>query len=295
MSAKEVLKQKFFNRKNIQHLFYEIGTLLAGSALYASSLTVFLLPSHTVMGGIAGIATTLNILYGTDVGMVILALNVPLVLCALKMFGFRFLSKTIITIIISSAATDLLTFLPVTLNDPLLCALMGGAVMGVGTGVMMTRGYNTGGSDLAGVMLSHKYKRFSTGRMILIIDFFIIVGSAIALHNYTAILYSLIAASSYSFALDLVLDGSRTAKLTLIISDKYDVISDAIFRELDRGVTILNGIGWYSRMNKNVIMCVIKRQELYILKNIVKKADPSAFMILSDAREVMGYGFSELS
>ena len=144
-------------------------------------------------------------------------------------------------------------------------------------------------------MLSHKYKRFSTGRMILIIDFFIIVGSAIALHNYTAILYSLIAASSYSFALDLVLDGSRTAKLTLIISDKYDVISDAIFRELDRGVTILNGIGWYSRMNKNVIMCVVKRQELYILKNIVKKADPSAFMILSDAREVMGYGFSELS
>jgi uncharacterized membrane-anchored protein YitT (DUF2179 family) len=295
MSAKENYKRRFFNKKNIQNLFYEIGTLLAGSALYASSLTVFLLPSQTVMGGIAGIATTLNILYDTNVGLVIIVLNIPLVLFALKTFGFRFLSKTIATIVISSAATDLLTFLPVTLNDPLLCALMGGAVMGIGTGVMMTRGYNTGGSDLAGIMLSHKIKRLSTGRTILIIDFCIIVGSAIATSNYTGILYSLIAAASYSFAVDLVLDGSRTAKLTLIISDKYDIISDAIFRELDRGVTILNGFGWYSHMDKNVIMCVVKRQELYILKNVVKQADSSAFMILSDAKEVMGYGFSELS
>ena len=206
MSSKKILKQKLDNKNN-QNLFLEIGTLLAGSALYALSLTVFLLPSRTVMGGAAGIATTLNILYGADVGMIIIALNIPLVLIALKKFGFRFLSKTIITIVISSVATDLLTFLPVALDDPLLCAFMGGAMMGVGTGVMMTRGYNTGGSDLAGLMLSQKIKRFSTGRMILTIDFFVIVGSAIALNNYTAILYSLIAATSHSFAVDFVLDG----------------------------------------------------------------------------------------
>ena len=259
MSSKKILKQKLDNKNN-QNLFLEIGTLLAGSALYALSLTVFLLPSRTVMGGAAGIATTLNILYGADVGMIIIALNIPLVLIALKKFGFRFLSKTIITIVISSVATELLTFLPVALDDPLLCAFMGGAMMGVGTGVMMTRGYNTGGSGLAGLMLSQKIKRFSTGRMILTIDFFVIVGSAIALNIYTAILYSLIAATSHSFAVDFVLDGSRAAKLTLVISDKYNIISDAIFRELNRGVTILNGVGWYTRINKKVIMCVVKRQ-----------------------------------
>ena len=283
-----------FKSHDIKEILYQAGSLVLGSLLFGAAITMFLSPSGTILGGATGVATTLNILYGVPVGIVMLIVNIPLLLIGLRVYGVKFLSKTIITVFATSLTTDLLTFLPVTLTDPLLCSIMGSLLLGAGSGIMLARGFNTGGSDLAAVMLKKKIKRMSTGSIIFLIDMFVIGGSAVATGNYAGILYSLIATYAYSFALDYVLDGNKTAKMTLIISEHYDEISNAIFAELDRGVTILHGQGWYSHNEKNVILCVVKRGEFYTFKMLVKRIDPDAFMIQTDAREVLGHGFNSI-
>ena len=161
--------------------------------------------------------------------------------------------------------------------------------------MLLARGYNTGGSDLAAVMVKQKLLHgFTTGRIIFALDIFVIVGSALLTKNYNGIFYSIVSSFSYSIALDYIIDGNKSAKMTFIISDKYSEIADSIFAELNRGVTILHGLGWYSGTDKQVVLCVFKPHELFHAKTLVKRIDPHAFMILTDAKEVMGEGFVAL-
>lgn len=280
--------------KNHKSLFSEIISVIFGSAIFGGGIAMFLTPGDIVLGGATGLATTIHILTDLPVGTMMFCINVPLILIGLKVFGFKFLYKTIICSATTSLFADLLVFLPVTIVDPLLCSLIGSATLGAGAGILLSRGYNTGGSDLAAIMLKTKYKRLSTGRLIFIIDIFIILGSAIITKNYAGVLYSVIGTLAYSFALDHIIDGTKTAKMVLVISDKYEEISNAIFEEINRGVTILHGLGWYSHKDKHVILCVVKRDQIFAAKTVVNRVDPNAFMILTDAREVLGSGFAAI-
>lgn len=280
--------------KKHRDIVYEIFYVLLGSALFGGAVAMFITPGEVILGGATGIATTLHILWDLPSGVMMFCINTPLVLLGLKIFGFKFLWKTIIAVITTSFFTDFLVILPVTIEDPLLCAILGTAMLGAGAGILLARGYNTGGSDLAALMLKRKFKHLSTGNLIFAIDIFIIAGSALVTRNYGGIFYSILATYIYSFTLDHIIDGNKTAKMILIVSDKYDEISNAIFDELQRGVTILNGRGWYSKDDKNVVLCVIKRDQLYATKVLVNRVDPQAFMILTDAKEVMGKGFNAL-
>ncbi|NLK40047.1 MAG: YitT family protein [Clostridiales bacterium] len=275
----------------LRSILYEIGIIIAGSFLFAMSLNMFLRPGNIILGGATGVSTTLNILFNSPIGVVIILINIPLIIANTWVYGIRFLGKTIVGIVTTSVAIDIITFFPITITDPLLCGIFGGVTMGAGTGLLFTRGYTTGGSDLLAWLLRKKYKSLSTGRLMLIIDFIIIFGSALALKNYETIIYSIISIYAFSFVLDLVLSGTDRAKLALIISSQYTEIADAIQRELERGVTVLFGKGWYTRDNKDVLMCVVKKEELYDLKRLVHGYDSNAFIILSNASEVLGYGF----
>ncbi len=280
--------------KKHKDVFSEIIYLIVGSAIFGGGIAMFLTPGNIVLGGATGLATTIYILTDLPVGTMMFCINVPLILIGLKIFGFKFLYKTILCSATTSIFADLLVFLPVTIVDPLLCSLIGSATLGAGAGILLSRGYNTGGSDLAAIMLKTKFKKLSTGRLILIIDIFIILGSAIVTKNYAGILYSVIGTLAYTFALDYIIDGTKTAKMVLVISDKYEEISNAIFEDVNRGVTILHGLGWYSQNDKNVILCVVKRDQIYATKMVVTRIDPNAFMILTDAREVLGSGFAAI-
>lgn len=272
--------------------FYEFGTLILGSVLFGAAMNMFLTPGKIVLGGITGIATTINYFFASaPIGLMIIIFNIPLVLLNMRVYGWRAMIKTVIGIVMSSVAVDTLVFLPVTIEDPLLCAIFGGACMGAGAGILFTQGYTTGGSDLASYMLKRRFKRFSTGRMILMLDLFVITGSAVLTGRYAGILYSLIASYTYSHAVDYVLGGADKAKLALIVSPKFDVIADAVFNELGRGVTVLYGCGWYTKEEKDVLMCVVKKDELYKIKLVIHNVDPEAFIILADASEVVGMGF----
>ena len=209
----------------------------------------------------------------------------------IKVSGFRSMLKTVLGIIATSVAIDLMTFLPYTLEDPLLCAVLGGVTMGTGAGLMLTRGFTTGGSDLAAVLLKRKFKRLSTGRLILIIDVLVVIGSAIVMRRFENVIYSAVSIFAYSASIDAVLGGSEKAKMALIISSKHSDIATEVSDKLERGITYLHGGGWYTKESKEVLMCVVKRNEEYKLKQLVESIDRDAFMILTDATEVLGMGF----
>ena len=279
-------------RANTKDIYSEIFTVILGSILYGVAVAFFLGPSGTVMGGATGIATTINhFVPQIPIGTFIFIINVPIVLVGLKIYGFKMLWRVVVAVISTALATNgfelLVRVVDISVtHEPLLCAIMGGAVLGAGGGLMLSRGYNTGGSDLI--------KSISTGRLIFSLDIVVVVGSALLTKNYAGIIYSIISIYAYSLAVDYIIDGNKTAKMTFIISDKYDDISHAIFTELERGVTILDGQGGYSGADKHVILCVVKPHELFIVKALVKRVDPKAFMILTDAKEVMGLGFEAI-
>ncbi len=279
-------------RKNA--LFSDIVTVLIGSVLFALSLAFFFTPTGIVMGGASGISIVVHELWGFPVGLCILIINAPLVLLNIKINGLRGMSRTIIGIVSTSLMTDILAFIPAATEEPLLSAICGGALMGAGAGIMLLRGYTTGGSDLAAYLIHRRIRRFPVGTIILTIDVIIIVGSALLLWDFSGIIYSAAAAIAYSVAIDAVMNGMHRAKLSLIISDKYTEIGDAITQKISRGATVLKGIGWYTGADRNVVMCVMKRSEMFTLQKLVKEIDADAFMIITDAAEVLGSGFHNM-
>ena len=283
------------NKKKITNGISEFVSFVGGAALFGVSMNMFLSPGKVVMGGITGIATVINFLNDKfPIGVLIIVLNIPLLLMNIKVNGLRSMIKTVLGIIASSVAIDVMTFLPATLDNPLLCAILGGVTMGTGAGLLLARGFTTGGSDLAAVLLKRKFKRLSTGRLILIIDVFVVVGAAIVTKSFETVIYSSVAIFAYSASIDAVMGGSEKAKMAILVSSKHVEIAEAVSERLERGVTLLHGGGWYTKENKEVLMCVVKRNEEYKLKQLVEGIDRDAFMILTDATEVLGMGFKEI-
>ena len=273
-------------------LLWEIGTVLSGSVLFALSLAFFFTPAGIVTGGATGISVTAHELIDLPVGLGILLVNTPLVLLHIRQSGLSGMSRTLIGILATSVMTDLLAFFPAASAEPLLSAICGGAMMGAGAGIMLMRGYTTGGSDLAAYLIHRRVRRIPVGTMILLIDAMIVIGSALIRRQYDGILYSVAATVTYSFSLDAVMNGLGRAKLAFIISDRFAQIGDLITRRISRGATVLRGVGWYTGADRNIILCAVKRAELFTLEKLVKEADPNAFMIVTDAAEVLGSGFS---
>jgi len=274
-----------------KELLMDAGVLLLGSFLFAVAVNLFILPGRVVVGGLTGISTVVHMLFHTPVGVVIMALNVPLMLIYGYNYGFRRLAKTVLSVIFTSVATDVITFLPITNEDPLFCSILGGACMGLACGILFTRGFTSGGTDLVAYVLKKRFKNISTGRFILIIDVMIIVGATLFTKNYIGVFYSLITTFVWTKVIDFVLDSTGKAKLVFVMSEKYKEISDQVTGELTRGVTVLDGKGWYTKQERPVLMCAVKRTEVFRLKQIIQSADPHAFVICSEANEVLGQGF----
>lgn len=277
--------------EKIKSVLYETGIVILGSVLFSLALNMFILPANIVLGGMTGIATVINMFFGAPVGVMIILLNVPLIIANTYFFGTGFLRRTVIGVAATSVATDILVFFPTTTTDPLICAILGGAVMGAGVGFMMTRGYTTGGTDLVACLVKLKLKRASMGNIIIIADIAIILGASLFTRDLSGIFYSLICTWSAGKALDFVISGSRRAGQAFIITDKPDGIVKLIFERLDRGATVLEATGAYTGEPKKVVMCVVPKKELFFLKQIIGECDPQAFVIIADAAEVSGEGF----
>ncbi|MGM9653692.1 MAG: YitT family protein [Eubacteriales bacterium] len=276
-----------------KNIVSDAAAVLCGSVLFGLSLALFLTPCGVVMGGATGAATTLHVLTRIPVGVGILLFNLPLLILNIRIGSLRGMARTIAGVAATSLFSDLLAGLPAATADPLLGAVFGGALMGAGAGIMLLRGYTTGGSDLAAYLIHRRARRLPIGTLIMLIDAVIVLGSAVLLRNYSGIIWSAAAVIAYSMALDGVMYGLGRAKLSLIVSERYAEIGDAITQNINRGATMLRGTGWYTGNERNVVMCVLKRTELFTLEKLVKEIDPKAFMIVTDAAEVLGSGFED--
>ena len=223
--------------------------------------------------------------------MAIIVLNLPLFLLSWTKVGRHWLYATLYATLVSSGMIDLLagvyTFRPM---EPMLAAVYGGVIVGLGCGLMLRYSATTGGTELAARLLKLKLPGLSIGTLCLAIDTIVVVSYAAVFRDLTQALYAMVALFIISKVMDRVVYGGNGAKMAYIISERYEEITAKLL-ELDRGVTLLEGRGGYSGKAKNVILCAFSRAQIVAIKSIVKQADPDAFIIVCDAYEILGEGF----
>lgn len=271
---------------------YVVITLAA--VVYAAGISLFLDPNNLAPGGVTGIAILLNRLCGVNTGTLIMVLNVPIILLGMWKFGWKFIVSTFYAIFAVSAATDILAPIGALTKEPMLAAIAGGALSAAALGVIFRAGATTGGTDIIIKVLRLKYPHMKTGFLFLMSDVLIAGSSLFVFGDVDVVLYALIAVFVMSFVMDVVLYGTDEAKLIYIISDRPKEIADRILEEIEIGVTYLEGKGGYSSRNKEVIMCVTRKQQAPKVEEIVKEEDPRAFMIVTSASEIYGEGYKNI-
>ncbi|MGR6760581.1 YitT family protein [Paenibacillus sp. T2-29] len=273
--------------------------IVFGTAIYAFGLLYFIIPSKLMEGGITGITLLLNYAFSISPSLSTLFLNIPLFLIGWKMLGGK-------QIIYTGVGIGSLTFFLwlfekmihfgwmgtfQTEHDFILSSLYAGVTLGAGLGIVFRFGGTTGGSDIIARILNRKFG-WSMGRIMLVIDIVIISASLLYIPK-EKILYTLVAVFIASKIIDFIQEGAYSARAFMIISDHTMDIADIITRDMDRGVTIIPAVGAFSKQAKHVAYCVVSRQEIRRLHQIVKAVDPRAFIIIQDVHDVHGEGFKE--
>lgn len=266
------------------------STIAIGTFLMALGTRIIYEPLSMVTGGFSGVGIILHSLFGIPVWVTTFLLNVPLFVLARKNHGKEFLVKSLYAMLTFSAALALIPVIAVTEQDFLMAALLGGALHGIGLGLVFSAGSSTGGTDLLSALLHPLFPVMRLPNILGIIDGLIVVAGMLIFGIRTA-LYSIVAVFVTSKIMDGVTAGMRYAKVMYIISDESQQIAGIIMDQFKRGVTALRGSGMYSGQEKQILMCVVSRREAVSMVKYVREADEGAFVIVADAREVLGEGF----
>jgi uncharacterized membrane-anchored protein YitT (DUF2179 family) len=280
------IKQTIFNH------FKEYTIITIGLLAMAFGWTAFLIPNDLLGGGVSGIATLIFWSTGLSTGITIFAVNVVLVLISLRILGFGFGVKTIYSIVVLSVAFSVLQmyFTEPLVDDKFLSAIVGAILGGASIGIIFTQGGSTGGTDII-AMLVNKYRNISPGKIILIIDVFIISSSYIILQSIETLVYGFVVMGVASYTIDLVLTGNKQSVQLFVFSAKAQEIADRIGNETGRGVTFIKGKGWYTKTENDIIMVIVRRMESQQIFRIVRDEDPDAFVSLNTVMGVYGKGF----
>ncbi|VBB05494.1 uncharacterised membrane protein yitt [Lucifera butyrica] len=264
-----------------------------GAVITAVSLNMFLIPNKVAAGGVSGLATVLHYLLNLPVGMTMLALNIPLFFLSVRVLGTRFGVNTLFGAAILSVAIDFTApFTPVLTRDLLLSSLYGGVLSGIGMGLVFRFKGTTAGTDLAAAIMN-KLFGVSVGQALLAVDFFVITFAGIAFKSAELSLYALISLFVTTQIIDLVQEGPSSAKAFFIMTCRPQQVAEAVIEQMGRGVTFLHGRGAYTDEERDVVFCVVNTSEVTRLKELVYKIDTRAFVILTDAHEVLGEGFTQ--
>ncbi|NOU98162.1 DUF2179 domain-containing protein [Paenibacillus sp. LMG 31456] len=265
--------------------------MIIGSALFSVGLEIFLVPNNIIDGGIVGISIIISHLTNIPLGVFLVILNLPFLMIGYKQIGKTFAFSTLFSVIIMSIGTTLLhPVKPITI-DPLLAAVFGGIILGIGVGLVIRSGGSLDGTEIVAILVSKK-SAFSVGEIVMFFNFFIL-GSAGFVFGWDHAMYSLIAYYIAFKLIDITIEGLDQSKSVWLISDEYEKIGDAITYRLGRGVTYLNGSGAYTGDDKKVIFSVITRLEEAKLKSIVDELDPKAFLAIGNIHDVKGGRFKK--
>ena len=273
------------------------AVMTGGAALYAVSMVMFLIPSKVPVGGVSGIAMVLNHLFSLPIGVMTIVINLPLFLVSWKALGRRFVLRSAYCMLLSSVFTDVFAlFVPAYEGDKLLSAMFGGAVIGIAMGLIFSRGGTTGGTDIISKMINVRTGR-SIGGVQLACNAVVIVAASYFYSNGTAtdvievVLYSVVRQAIASYALDAILGGMDSSSAAFIVTNRPEAVAEAIFDGLGRGVTAMDSEGMFSGQERTTLLCAVRSHETLALKRVVAAADPNSFMILTNAREIVGRGF----
>ena len=300
------MKQTTLNPK-IKEILTDIVYLCISGLLFAIAYNMFFVPGAIFIGGAGGIATALNILFHIPTGTMLILINVPLVVLFMIFYGAKSAVKGIIGILVSSLFVDGTAILdekfgifsgafPNGAENRLLCAILGGLVLGAAVAFMFARGYSTGGSDLIAFLVKIFLPNASTPNVIFGVEACVVLVASLITNDtistiVMSIFFSIICTFMQTNALSTINGGFDKTRVAYIFSDKYEELADAMMKDLKRGVTIIDGQGWYTKEDKKIIFCVVKKNEIFPLKTLVRHMDENAFMILSEATETIGRGF----
>lgn len=294
-------------KKVVLKIFKDYALITLGCIIYSFGIAMFLDVNKIAPGGISGIATVINgVLNGAAgeelnigmniTGILIIVINIPLLICGAVIFGKKFTVSTIYATVVSSLLIELWNFaFDGYTEDLFLSALAGGALMGIGLGLIFRMNGSTAGTDIIIKLLRRKFRYIKTGVISLMIDFVIMAIAFAVFQNFKLACYTLIAIVVFTVLFDLVLYGGNSAKFSYIITteERSAVICDRILKELDISATCVDGKGAYTGNDRRIIMCAAKNYLYPRLRDIVKEVDPGAFMIVSSAKEIYGEGYKD--
>jgi uncharacterized membrane-anchored protein YitT (DUF2179 family) len=270
-------------------MIMEYINVLVGSAIVALAFNLFLLPNRIASGGVSGISTITDAVFGWEPAFVQLSLNVPLFIAGIVFLGRSFGLKSLVGTMFLPLVVYLSRDIEAATMDPLLGALFGGIGVGLGLGIVFRGKASTGGVDLAAQIIN-KYTGLSLGTCVAIIDGMVVVTAGIVFDLERG-LYALIALFVTSKTIDFVQVGLGYSKTAIIITNKENEVRQGILTKIDRGVTRLSAFGGYTDSERPILMCVVNQTEFTKLKQLVKSLDPAAFVVVMNASEVLGEGF----
>lgn len=264
--------------------------LVVGTFFMAMGVRFIYEPMSMVTGGFSGVGIIIGKFLPVPLGMITFVLNLPLFLLAKKEFGSAFLGKTLFATVSFSVFLEMLPVLQAGGEDYLMAALVGGTLIGAGHGIVLSQRASTGGSDLLSSLIHYWFPNVKASTALALVDG-AIVGVGMLVFGAFVGMYSIVAVFVTSKVIDRMIEGLSFAKMLYIISGKAEEIAERIMRKMDRGVTSLQGRGMYSGADRQVLLCAVSRKELVPILQLVRDMDERAFVIISDAREVMGEGF----
>ncbi len=283
--------------KKLRNFLLDALFMTLGAMAYAVCVNAFTAPNNIAAGGVTGVATMLQYVFGTPIGLMVLLINVPIVIWGMVEIGYKLVVKTLAAVVLSSVMIDLFAhFIPAYRGDPILVAIFAGVCEGLGLSLTFIRGATTGGTDMVARLLGRKIPFLSMGKLMLAIDGVIVATSAFVYGSIENAMYACIVIFVSTSLIDSILYGTDagTGKLFFVMSPKVKEMGERVMAEVERGVTYLDSQGGYSKEPGQTLLCVVRRFEVFQVQAIIKEVDKSAFVIVGDAGEITGEGFKPM-
>ena len=277
--------------KNIK----EYSVITIGLFINALGWTAFLIPAEITGGGITGVATLIFYASKFPIGISYSAINAILILSSFKMLGKGFGIKTIYAITVLSIFLSVLQGIikePIV-NENFMSAVIGAILAGVGVGIVFSQGGSTGGTDIIAMMIN-KYRDISPGKVILYADVIIISSSFLIFHSLEKMVYGYVTMAITAYTIDLILTGTKRTVQLFIFSKEYEKIAERVATDIKRGITVIDGKGWYTKADAKILLILVRKQESYDILRIIKEIDPKAFVSVNNVMGVYGKGFDPI-
>jgi len=282
-------------KKQIFPTLRSYAIITFGLFVNALGWTVFLIPAEITSGGMTGVSSLLYYGFRLPMGLTYLVLNVFLIILGVKVLGRHFAIKTVYATVMLSFFLSILEGVVVEpiVDEDFMSAVVGGILAGAGVGLAISQGGSTGGTDIIAMMIN-KHRNISPGRILLYLDIIIISSSYLVFQSIEIMVYGYVSMAVVAYTIDMVLTGAKRTVQMFILSKRHEIIANRISSEINRGITILHGKGWYTQQDTKILMILVRKYESNHILRIIKETDPDAFISVNNVMGVFGYGFDPI-